>query len=523
MSIFSKAKAKVKSVVKKVKTAVKKVVSSVSKKTTGTKGASALYGRGLPNAGAKYVATSNAKVARDLNTYNTQTAAAKKPTTKSGGMTSYQGSYAQSVAKGLNYSASPGNTNPKPTTKSGGSSSSRNMTPYIGSYAQMNSPELQNSVNNGLNEMGTNDAPTNANNINPTGGTGTVNIPNSPYNTPDISNAVADTAANKAYNDGMLKDEQANMTPQDQMIQQNQSILDKMFNSQQQQQEVRQDFEKYYKIQAQQAKIQSLTNDFNTLVAQRDEQIAQETSRFGLQDFTNNRIAQIHDNADARINQMSADIKFETAILTQKQEMVQQAVADWSKDMDRTERLYELFMDNHKDLISRLDKKQQDALDKSFELYKMDKNAAIDMRSRIADYAFKYPEAGINWKTDTQSQVQEKLRRAGVNESGSGSKYSVVAGDEPSVIAKKLGLTEDTIVALNPGVNWYNLNIGQKLNTDTSKLKATESLGEISKTDYNKGLNFLYLDTSPADLNEAINLYQTDRGFQASILEQANQ
>lgn len=246
-------------------------------------------------------------------------------------------------------------------------------------------------------------------------GTAPVSIGNLPYTTPDISSQKADLAASKTINDQLLADEKAqSQLTQDQLINQNQSILDKIFKKQQSIQDVRQDYEKYYKIQAQQAKVQSLTEDYNALIAQRDQQIAQESSRFGLQDFTNNRIAQIENNAAPKINQLSADIKFETALLTQKQELVQQAVNDYFKEEDRKLTMYQMYMENNKDLISRLDKKEQDAIDKAFELKVLDIKEAKDIRSMVAEYAFKYPEAGIDWKNDTAQQAIQKLKDSGV-------------------------------------------------------------------------------------------------------------
>ena len=45
-----------------------------------------------------------------------------------------------------------------------------------------------------------------------------------------------------------------------------------------------------------------------------------------------------------------------------------------------------------------------------------------------------------------------------------GTQYTVVAGDTGNAIAAAAGITFELLDAANPGVNWYNLQIGQVLN-----------------------------------------------------------
>jgi hypothetical protein len=363
-------------------------------------------------------------------------------------------------------------------------------------------------------------APTNVNSLSL--GTAKPRIPTLPYETPDVTQPRADLEASKAYNDLQLKDEQQqDQSEQERLALENRSILEKIMGNQPEPMEVRRDYEKYYQVAAQQAKLESLNKDYNNLVAQRDAQIAQESSRFGLQDFTNNRINQIYDNSAPRINQLAADIKFETAQLTQRQELVSQAVDDYFRDWDRKMDLYEMYMEQNEDLISRLDKKEQDAIDRAFDLKKMELQEAKEIRTMIAREAFANPTAGIDPWSDTPEQVMQKLARVEA-ESGAGGwsgkydTYFIRAGEDLRVIADKFGLPYETIQAANPTLNEYNIPVGQAIKIPTESAEIGDGTGELSKTDYNKGLNYVLLNGTEED----VMAYKTDRAYQAQILSE---
>lgn len=70
---------------------------------------------------------------------------------------------------------------------------------------------------------------------------------------------------------------------------------------------------------------------------------------------------------------------------------------------------------------------------------------------------------GVNWNN---LQIGQVLQVPG---SGSSTTtYKVVSGDTGDTIAQKFGITFSQLQAVNPGVNWNNLSIGQILNVPTS-------------------------------------------------------
>jgi hypothetical protein len=254
-------------------------------------------------------------------------------------------------------------------------------------------------------------APTTASNISM--GTPKVNIPDIPYSSPNISNAKAELEASEKQIENEIKV----LSEREQLEQENRSILDELLSRRRDPVNVRKEMENYFGIQAQQAKVASLSKDLNALVAAKDQQVAAIlNSPYGVMDFTNNRVAQIERNAAPQINKLSADIKFETALLTQKYEFVQQAVDDYFREEDRQLNLFGMYMEQNEKTIARLDIKEQNALNQAFELKKIQLYEEKEMRMKMADYAFKYPQAGIDWQNDNPMDVQRKLMRAGVGE-----------------------------------------------------------------------------------------------------------
>lgn len=461
------------SAIKKVTSAVKKVVSSVAKKVSGTTQAASAASSKVLKATAipgKIEASNAAAIAKGKAEATAATAALKPKSTISYNsqtipLLSTNGAINPDIAGGgKNYKVS---SSPTTTT----------YNPY---FDQANFATQLNSIASGF-SGGT--APTNAQNLSL--GTAPVNIPEAPYQTPDISQQKADLEASKQYTDLQYKDQKAQeQSQQDILLKQNQSIMDKILGNQPQIEDVRQNYEDYYKISAQQAKVASLTNDYNALVAQRDEQIAQESSRFGLQDFTNNRINQIYNNSVARINEMSANIKFETALLTQKQELVQQAVNDFYKDEERKINLFQMYMDNNSDIISRLDKKEQDAIDKAFELKKMDIQEAKDIRMMVAKTAFENLTAGIDPWNDTPEQAIEKA--------------SKVVGVGGGLTPGQINQTVNSIAG-----NLDNEQITKDFNAATSQYQLMKTLGVKGK---NPGddIAFVYAFAKLMDPNSVV-------------------
>lgn len=83
------------------------------------------------------------------------------------------------------------------------------------------------------------------------------------------------------------------------------------------------------------------------------------------------------------------------------------------------------------------------------------------------------------WTTDANGNPHLKLIQSLSSGSGLGGKtYTIKSGDTLNAIANRLGLTVDSLRSLNPGINENNLQIGQKLNTDTTKLVSTTGINQ---------------------------------------------
>jgi len=121
------------------------------------------------------------------------------------------------------------------------------------------------------------------------------------------------------------------------------------------------------------------------------------------------------------------------------------------------------------------------------------------------------------------NNLASQLRNKAPTSSGSAKlRYSVEPGDEPQIIANKLGMNIYTLMALNEGVNWYNLQPGQKLNTGQSEFavpKAAPVFGELTPANEAKALSYI-LNSGGGQAE--IDLFKSNRAYQALILSEAN-
>lgn len=123
-------------------------------------------------------------------------------------------------------------------------------------------------------------------------------------------------------------------------------------------------------------------------------------------------------------------------------------------------------------------KEQQDAEQENIaQLHKI----ALELASKGKSSAFlsKIDPKDSNAVFNAIQMAGTALQDVKAGSGSSSSSYTVVQGDEPSFIASKLGLTEEALLQLNPGVNWYNLQPGQKLNINTKDLQSSDK-----STDY---------------------------------------
>ena len=68
------------------------------------------------------------------------------------------------------------------------------------------------------------------------------------------------------------------------------------------------------------------------------------------------------------------------------------------------------------------------------------------------------PKSDIIWEFD---ELRKQIERN--KEDAAGRDYVVRAGDTPSKIARKRGISREELEAANPGVDWSHFRVGQKL------------------------------------------------------------
>lgn len=122
---------------------------------------------------------------------------------------------------------------------------------------------------------------------------------------------------------------------------------------------------------AQIAQIDTLNQQYNTMVANRDQQIADLTGQGrGIPvDLLNNQAAQITKNAAPALNALSADINSKSATLqasqglfTEAQNYVQKAVDASTADLQYNVQMYTTFYNQNQSIIDNLDSTYQNAL-----------------------------------------------------------------------------------------------------------------------------------------------------------------
>lgn len=335
-----------------------------------------------------------------------------------------------------------------------------------------------------------------------------------PDTTPDTGNtslATAGTSSISTFLENMQKqndaNEKARVDAEKLRATENQSMLSKLLGSTTSPSDARTAAEAktgvnvtnyFAEEKAKIAEIGSLTEEYNAVKAAKDAQIATTQDRMGSMNFINNQTAQIERNAAPKLNELSANINSKAAVLQASQGMfneaqsyISQAVADSTADTKYKMDLFTTFYTVNQDSIDRLDKIYQDAFKTSMDLATVAYTQQVDEKTKVGELMLTYTKAGISI-SDT---LEQALKKAGLNSyslenantqslindrntttaNQASTTYSVKNGDTLTTIASKLGLTIDTLSALNPGIAVNNLQIGQKLNTDTSKLSKSSS------------------------------------------------
>ena len=185
------------------------------------------------------------------------------------------------------------------------------------------------------------------------------------------------------------------------------------------------DVEKHFAEQQKVIKeVEVLTQQYNDIVAAKDQQIAQTNDKMASMNFINNQTAQIERNAAPQLNRISANINAKAAMLeaqqgnfAQAQSYVNQAVQDATADnkfkMDMYSMMYEVNQDN----FDRIDSIYSEAFKNQMGIATMEYEQQVREKEQIGDLLLKYPTAGIDIYNDS---LEDALKKAGVVSQTSG-------------------------------------------------------------------------------------------------------
>lgn len=168
------------------------------------------------------------------------------------------------------------------------------------------------------------------------------------------------------------------------------------------------------------AELDTLNQDYNKVVAQRDQALADVENRTGgTIDFMNAESTRIKRNAAVVLNQMSSNINSKAATLAAKQGMfneantfINNAVNAATADLKYTVDMYTLFKTENKDLIDSLDTKIKDAY-KDAETFATNAwTNAVNEKTQVGELMMNNPNAGISIN-DSLAQAQDKIVKSG--------------------------------------------------------------------------------------------------------------
>jgi hypothetical protein len=276
-----------------------------------------------------------------------------------------------------------------------------------------------------VNKLPTATAPTTASNIN------TVNSTNLPVLSPytgSITNATGATTALQSFYDTQSKiatDSQAQLEKLQAQQQTDKSSILSFLSKQQSPDQVRSDLQAQFGIdpanyfadqKARVAEIDSLSQDYNKKVAERDKILmqAEENSTGMLSNALDARLNKIKQNYAIELNQMSSNINSKAATMqalegnfNSAQDFIRQAVQDSVSDTKYKLDTLMTFYQMNQDSIDRLDNKYQDALKTSITLARDQYDQSLSTKNTIGQLILNYPKAGITMN-DTIEQAYQK-------------------------------------------------------------------------------------------------------------------
>lgn len=198
-------------------------------------------------------------------------------------------------------------------------------------------------------------------------------------------------------------------------IKEEQSWLKDMFKERENQPtiaEQRADLERQYGIQAKVSEINSLQDSLNKVQTEAQNQVTATRDVLGSMNFINNQIAQIERNSAPAINLLKADINFKTGILTQNQQLVEQAIQDATAEYkQRWEDKKFFYNEYYDDVISKLSSDYDTALKLSIQEDENEYDYQVKLAEWKRDVIIEYGLS--NSINDSEAVIMKSLERAG--------------------------------------------------------------------------------------------------------------
>lgn len=169
------------------------------------------------------------------------------------------------------------------------------------------------------------------------------------------------------------------------------------------------------------AEIETLNTEYNSLVKERDTQIAnlQGQGRGIPLDLLDNQRAQIERNAAPRLNALSANIKSKAALVEAEQgrfneaeKYINQAVSDSTADLKYNMDLFREFYDNNQDTINSLETKYKNALKEGMSAAEDAYKTAFNEKTAVGKLMIDNPQAGVSI-IDSLSTAYQKITLSG--------------------------------------------------------------------------------------------------------------
>ena len=329
----------------------------------------------------------------------------------------------------------------------------------------------------------------------------TVNIGGVDYSLPDISGSTGAIAGTQSLigSEEQLFQQRLEQTKQlqESKNQASQSMLTKLLGSKSPEQALIDAWQQlgidpaqhYAQQKAIIAEIESLTKDYNSVVAARDAQLATSQGSMASMNFINNQQAQINRNAAVVLNQKAANINAKTATLealqgnfASAQTFVNQAVQAAAAQYEYNYNSYKIFKEQNDEMFNALDSVYQDAYNYQLQKAQNEYETKKAEAKQVGNLMLEYPTAGININDTYNDAIVKAQKIAAVeyNKKGTGT------GVKPKTFTVGSETINET------GDTW----------TDTvNYLKALKRQGMFSDFSYNQQVNAL-VQAEGLELNE---------------------